>query len=54
MGLLILKVLVMWSLLSTMTGFSMGAVIRRGEQIRRDELLAYVFVTLEALQTYRT
>jgi hypothetical protein len=54
MALLILKVLVMWSLLSTMTGFSLGAVIRRGERIRRDEILAYVFAAVQALQAART
>lgn len=54
MGILVLKVLAMWSLLAAVTGLSLGAAIRRGEQVRKDEFLSYVFASLESLETSRS
>jgi hypothetical protein len=54
MGILILKVLAMWSLVAVVTGFSLGAAIRRGDRLRKDDFLSCVFSSLEALQAFRT
>ena len=53
MGILILKILMMWSLVSLATGLGAGAVIRRGERVRKDEFLSGVFASLENLQESR-
>jgi hypothetical protein len=54
MGILILKVLAMWSLISLVAGLGLGAAIRRGERARRDEFLSCVFASLESLQASRS
>jgi hypothetical protein len=54
MGILILKVLASWSLLAMAAGLVLGAAIRRGEQVRKDEFLSCVFATVETLQAYRS
>jgi hypothetical protein len=53
MGILILKVLAMWSLVALVAGFGLGAAIARGERVRKDEFLSYVFASLETLQGSR-
>jgi len=53
MGILILKILMMWSLVSLATGLGVGAVISRGERVRKDEFLSCVFASLENLQESR-
>lgn len=53
MAILILEVLVSWSLLAVATGLGLGAAIARGEQVRRDEFLTYVFASLENMQASR-
>jgi hypothetical protein len=53
MGILILKVYVMWSLVALAAGLSLGAAIRRGDRARKDVFLSCVFASLETLQTYR-
>ena len=50
MGVLFLKLLVTWLFVAVVVGFSLGAVIRRGEQIRKDEFLTYLLASIEALQ----
>jgi hypothetical protein len=54
MGFLILKVYVMWSVVSMMTGLGLGVVIRRGDRVRKDRFLSGVFASLERLQTTRS
>jgi len=54
MGILILKVLAMWSLVAMLAGLGLGAAIRRGERVRKDEFLSCVFATLETLQASRS
>jgi hypothetical protein len=54
MGMLILKVLAMWSLVAMIAGLGLGAAIRRGERVRKDEFLSCVFATLEDLQASRS
>lgn len=54
MGILILKVLAMWSLVAMVAGLGLGAAIRRGERARKDEFLSCVFATLETLQASRS
>jgi hypothetical protein len=54
MGILILKVLVTWSLVAMVAGLSLGAAIRRGERVRKDEFLSCVFATVETLQASRS
>lgn len=54
MAILVVKIMLMWSILSTVTGFSLGAAIRRGDRVRKDVFLACVFATLESLQAYRS
>jgi len=41
--LLVLMILLTWVLTSILTGVSLGAIIRRGEQIHKDELLSCLF-----------
>ena len=53
MGILILKVLAMWSLVALVAGLSLGAAIRRGERARKEEFLSYVFACLETSQDSR-
>ena len=53
MGILILKVFVMWSVISTMTGLGVGVVIRRGDRVRKDRFLSCVFASLERMQASR-
>jgi hypothetical protein len=53
MGILILKVLATWSLVAMVAGLSLGAAIRRGERVRKDEFLSCVFASLETLQASR-
>jgi hypothetical protein len=52
-GILILKVLAMWSLVSLMSSFGLGAAIRRGERVSKDEFLSYLFASVEARQASR-
>jgi len=54
MGMLILKVLAMWSLVAMIAGLGLGAAIRRGERVRKDEFLSCVFATIETLQASRS
>jgi hypothetical protein len=54
MGILILKVLAMWSLVAMVTGLGLGAIIRRGDRVRKDAFLSCVFATLETLQASRS
>lgn len=53
MGVLILKVLTTWLVVALVAGFGLGAAIRRGERLRRDEFLSRVFATLETTQAFR-
>ena len=54
MAILVLKVLVMWWFVAVATGFTLGAAIRRGDRIRKDEFLSCLFASVEALQTCRS
>lgn len=54
MGILILKVLVSWSLVALLAGLGLGAAISRGERVRKDEFLTYVFASLESMQGFRS
>jgi len=54
MGILILKVLATWSLVAIVAGLSLGAAIRRGERVRKDEFLSCVFASLETLRGSRS
>jgi hypothetical protein len=55
MGILIfvLKLFGMWSVVSTVAALGLGAAIARGERIRKDQFLTYVFASIETLQTTR-
>jgi hypothetical protein len=54
MGILIVKVLASWSLVAMVAGLGLGAAIRRGERVRKDEFLSCVFASLESLQASRS
>jgi hypothetical protein len=54
MFILLLKVLATWSFVAMVTGFVLGAAIRKGDQVRKDIFLSSVFSSLEALQTSRS
>jgi hypothetical protein len=49
-AILLLKIFGMWSLIAVVTGLGLGAAIARGERVRRDEFLSYVFACLETMQ----
>jgi hypothetical protein len=48
-----MEFLAVWSLLSLMAGFVIGALICKAERVRRDEFLSDLFSTLEILQSSR-
>jgi hypothetical protein len=54
MSILILKVLGMWSLVAVVAGLALGAAIRRGERVRKDEFLSCVFASLETMRASRS
>jgi hypothetical protein len=54
MGILLLKVLITWTAVALVAGLSLGAAIRRGERIRKDQFLSGVFASLETLQASRS
>jgi hypothetical protein len=54
MGILFLKILVTWWLVGVAAGLVLGAIIRRGERVRTEAFLTYVFGSIEALQTSRS
>jgi hypothetical protein len=51
MAILALKILVSWSTIAIVTGFALGAVIRRSDRIRKDLFLTCVYAYLEVMQT---
>ena len=53
MGILILKVLALWSLVAMVAGLGLGAAIRKGERVRKEEFLSCVFASLESMQASR-
>lgn len=53
MGILVLKVLAVWSSLAIVTGFAAGAAIHRAEQAAKEVFLTCAFAAIEALQTSR-
>lgn len=54
MAILALKVLVMWSFIAMLAGLGLGAAIRHGERLRRDEFLSCLFASLEHMQASRS
>jgi hypothetical protein len=54
MGILILKVLAMWSLVALVVGVRLGAAIHKGDQVRKDAFLSFVFSSIEEMQAYRS
>jgi len=52
MILLVLKVLVLWFVVASVTGLALGAMIRKADRIRKDEFLADLYSTLETLQHF--
>jgi hypothetical protein len=53
MLMLALKVLMLWSLIATATGFAVGAVIGKENQILKDEVLTFLFSTISNQQASR-
>jgi len=51
--LVLLKVMITWSAAAIVTGFSLGAAIRRGDRLRKDAFLSCVYAYLESMQTSR-
>jgi hypothetical protein len=47
MGIIAMKVLAMWFLVSFVTGLAVGATIGKSNRFRRDEFLTDLFSTLE-------
>jgi hypothetical protein len=54
MGILILKILLLWSLTGFATGLALGAIIRRAERARSDKYLSCVFASVEIIQASRS
>jgi len=50
---LAIKILCIWSLVAFLIGLALGATIRKGERIHKDEFLACLFSTIEAMQAPR-
>jgi hypothetical protein len=53
MGILAVKVLIIWSVIAFVTGLALGAVIRRGERVHKDEFLTAIFAALARMQESR-
>jgi hypothetical protein len=53
MGILVLKVLAVWSSLAMVTGFAAGAAIKRAEHAAKEVFLNCAFAAIEILQTSR-
>jgi hypothetical protein len=53
MAILLVKVIVTWSAVAIVTGFSLGAAIRRGDRLRKDAFLSCVFAYLELMHASR-
>jgi hypothetical protein len=53
MGILAVKVLAIWSFVDLVIGFALGAVIRKGERLRKDAFLTALFATLASQQESR-
>ena len=54
MGVLAVEILLTWSLASLVTGFVLGAAIRKGERVHKDQFLCAVFSTIENMQASRS
>jgi hypothetical protein len=54
MGILILKILLLWSVAGFATGLALGAIIRRAERARSDKYLSCVFASVEIMQASRS
>jgi hypothetical protein len=50
MTILVFKILVSWSALAIVTGFTLGAAIRRSDRVRKDVFLTCVYAYLETMQ----
>lgn len=53
MGILTVKVLTIWSLMSVLTGLATGAVIQRVERMREEEVLALLIAAAARQQAVR-
>jgi len=53
LGILAIEILGIWSLVAVATGLALGATIRKGERIHKDEFLSCLFSTIEAMQASR-
>jgi hypothetical protein len=53
MGILAVEILTIWSLVALFTGVAMGAVIQRGDRLRKDEFLTFLFATIANQQASR-
>jgi hypothetical protein len=53
MLILALKVLTLWSLIGTVTGFVLGAVIGKEHRLAKDEILTCLFATISNQQASR-
>ncbi len=53
MGLLVLKIVVIWMVIAFAACLALGAAVRRGERIRKDTFLTCVFDSLESLRGFR-
>jgi hypothetical protein len=54
MGLLILKVLAIWTAVGLVACLALGAAVRRADRARKDTFLNCVFDSLESLRTFRS
>jgi hypothetical protein len=53
MGILAIKILGIWSVLALVTGLAIGAIIQKGERLRQDEFLTFLFSMIASLQAPR-
>jgi hypothetical protein len=53
MGVLMMEIACIWSLLAVVTGLALGAAIRVGERIHKEEFLSCLFSAAEAWQSSR-
>ena len=51
MGVLLIEIVGIWWVLALVTGLALGATIRKGERIHKEEFLACLFSAVEAWQS---
>ena len=53
MAMLVMKIMLIWWAVAIVTGFGLGAAIRRGDRLRKDAFLSCIYAYMEIMQASR-